>query len=366
MAYEQLKQRIPFVPLGEFPTPVERLTGLEEALGRSRIYIKRDDRTSKEYGGNKVRKLEFLLAEALSKGKKQTVTFGYAGSNHSLAVAVFATRLGLKPISLHIPQPNAAYVRKNLLLQARLGTELHHYRNMVSIYAGTALVVLKCFFKTGKLPYVIPPGGSNVVGTVGMVGAVLELQRQIDQGLMPEPDVIYVPLGSCGSAAGIALGAKALGWKATLKAVRVSERKGADAKTARALFSLAARTLKRHLPAFPAVEFSGEDFDVNEDYLGDGYAHFTKEGVEAVKLAEEADGIKLDGTYTGKTMAALIDDARRGRLARKVTLFWNTHNSVDFTHRIEGIDFKTLPSAYHRYFIEEDQPLEKPADMEET
>jgi 1-aminocyclopropane-1-carboxylate deaminase/D-cysteine desulfhydrase-like pyridoxal-dependent ACC family enzyme len=363
-AYQQLKETIPYLPLGTFPTPVERLSGLEGSLRKGDLFIKRDDKSSDEYGGNKVRKLEFILAEAVAQKKKHTITFGYAGSNHSLAVAVFAKRLGLEPISLHIPQPNAAYVRKNLLLQEGLGTELHHYGNMASIYAGTILVFIKCFLKTGKLPYIIPPGGSNVLGMMGMVGAVLELQEQVDRGLVPEPDLLYVPLGSCGSAAGIALGTKALGWKTKIKAVRVSERKDSDLRTVRALFCGAARRLERLLPSFPAVELGEGDFEVYEGYLGDGYAHFTEEGMDAVKRLEESDGIKLDGTYSGKTMAALIDDAAEGKLENKVTLFWNTYNSVDFWDKIRGVDFQRLPRAYHAYFTDHDQPLEIPAGKE--
>jgi len=281
-----------------------------------------------------------------------------------LAVAVFARRLGLEPVSLHIPQPNAEYVRKNLLFQAFLGTELHHYRSMASIYAGTILVFIKCFLKTGKLPYIIPPGGSNTAGMMGMVGAVLELQEQVDRGLVPVPDVLYVPLGSCGSAAGIALGAKALGWKTKIHAVRVSDRKGADLRTVRALFDGAARRLGRLLPSFPAVELGEGDFEVYEGYLGDGYAHFTEKGMEAVRRVAETDRIKLEGTYSGKTMAALIDDARAGKLANKVTVFWNTYNSVDFGDKIQGMDFRRLPKAYHVYFTEGDQPLEMPAGRE--
>jgi D-cysteine desulfhydrase len=365
-AYEQLKERTPFAPLGEFPTPVERLPGLEGVLRASGLYIKRDDKSSKAYGGNKVRKLEFILAEALAKKKKHTITFGYAGSNHSLAVAVFARRLGLQPISLHIPQPNAAYVRKNLLLQHCLETELHQYSNMLSIYVGTVLVAVKCFLKTGRLPYIIPPGGSNVLGSLGMVGAVLELQAQIDQGLVPEPDFLYVPLGSCGTAAGIALGMKALGWKTRIKAVRVSERKEADLDTVRSLFYGAARRLVRLMPSFPAVELGDGDVEVYEGYLGDGYAHFTEEGMEAVRRIAESDGIELEGTYSGKAMAALIDDAGKGKLKNKVTLFWNTYNSVDFGNRIETVDFRRLPGAYHAYFTHEDQPLELRAGKERT
>ncbi len=357
-AYEQLKRLIPYRSLGAFPTPVERLPGLESVLQVSPLFIKRDDRSSDEYGGNKVRKLEFILAEAVAKKKRHTITFGYAGSNHSLAVAVFARRLGLTPVSLHIPQPNAQYVRKNLLFQAFLGTELHHYRSMATIYAGTVLVFLKCFLKTGRLPYVIPPGGSNTVGMMGMVGAVLELQAQVDRGLLPEPDLVYVPLGSCGTAAGIALGAKALGWKTKIRAVRVSERKEADLRTVRDLFDGAAGKLRRLLPSFPAVELREGDFEVYEGYLGDGYAHFTRKGMDAVRRIAETDGIKLEGTYSGKAMAALIDDARAGKLANKVTVFWNTHNSVDFGDKIEGMDFRRLPRGYYPYFTEEDQPLE--------
>jgi D-cysteine desulfhydrase len=364
--YQQLKEQIPYLPLGTFPTPVERLSGLEGSLRRGDLFIKRDDKSSDEYGGNKVRKLEFILAEAVAKKKKNTITFGYAGSNHSLAVAVFARRLGLGPISLHIPQPNAAYVRKNLLFQEFLGTELHHYNNMASIYAGTILVLVKCFLKTGKLPCIIPPGGSNVLGMMGMVGAVLELQEQVDQGLVPEPDLLYLPLGSCGSAAGIALGVKALGWKTRIKAVRVSDRKGVDLRTVRELFYGAARRLQRLLPSFPAVELGETDFEVYESYLGDGYAHFTEEGMEAVKRVAESDGIKLEGTYSGKAMAALIDDAGEGKLENKVTLFWNTYNSVDFGSKIGDVDFQRLPGAYHAYFTGEDQPLEIRTGKERT
>jgi D-cysteine desulfhydrase len=358
LGYQDLKRRIPFASLGRFPTPVQRLAGLEGVLGTDGLYIKRDDKSSNEYGGNKVRKLEFILGDARAKKKRNTITFGYAGSNHSLAVAVFARRLGLEPISLHIPQPNAAYVRKNLLLQEQLGTELHQFSGMPAIYMGTVLVFLKCLLKTGKFPYIIPPGGSNVLGTLGMFGAVLEVQEQIDQGLLPEPDAVYVPLGSCGTAAGIALGAKALGWKTRVRAIRVSERKGADFRTARALFDGAARKLKRLLPSFPDVALSREDLDVDEDYLGDGYAHFTKKGMEAVRRIAKSDGIRLEGTYTGKALAALIDDADAGRLKDKAVLFWNTYNSVDFGDKIEGRDFRRLPKAYHAYFTNDDQPLE--------
>lgn len=356
--YEQLKERIPYVRFGTFPTPVERLVGLEGALQTQDLFIKRDDRSSDVYGGNKVRKLEFILAEALARRKKHTITLGYAGSNHSLAVAVFGRMLGMEPISLHIPQPNAKYVRKNLLFQDLLGAELHHYNSMLSICLGTLLVIGKCLLKTGRLRFIIPPGGSDVFGMIGMVGAVFELKRQIDDGVLPEADLVYVPLGSCGSAAGIALGAKALGWKTRIKAIRVSERKGADMRTVRRLFDGTVKRLRELLPSLSCVELQERDFEVYEDYLGEGYAHFTEKGMEAVRGVKDKEGIELEGTYSGKAMAALIDDAGKGKLAKKVTLFWNTYNSVDFEDKIAGIDFHRLPREYNTSFTKDDQPLE--------
>jgi D-cysteine desulfhydrase len=356
--FEELKSRLPYVSLGSFPTPVERLSGLARHLGTPELFIKRDDRSSHIYGGNKVRKLEYILGEALARKKTHTITFGYAGSNHTLAVAVFARRLGLQPVSLHLPQPNARYLRKNLLYQKLLGTELHHYESLRSIYAGTLVTATKVLLKTARMPAVIPPGGSNVPGVIGMMGSVFELHRQIRDGTLPEPDVIYLPLGSCGTGAGIALGIKALGLKTRIRAVRVSERGQSSFKTVCSLFSRTAKRLQKLVPSFPRVALREEDFEVCHDYLGQGYAHFTEEGMSAVRLLSQTDGIPLDGTYSGKAMAALIDDATKGDIGNRVTLFWNTYNSVDFEETVGGIDFRELPEGYHRYFKSDDQPLE--------
>ncbi len=355
--HEALKEKIPYVRLGDFPTPVEPLPGLAERLGSPRLFIKRDDGSSEAYGGNKVRKLEFILGDALAKRKRETITFGYAGSNHSLAVAVFARRVGLRPVSIHIPQPNAAYVRKNLLYQLALDTEFHHYPSIRVLYVGTILVTLKCTLRAGRTPCIIPPGGSNPTGVIGMVGAVLELHQAVQAGTLPEPDWIYVPLGSCGTAAGIALGLRALGMKSRIKAVCVSSRGQSNFEVVRRLFDRAATRLQALMPSFPEVTLNQETFEISNDYIGEGYAHFTEAGMEAVRLVSESDGISLEGTYTGKAMAALVDDARAGKLADQTVLFWNTHNSVDFSDRIQGLDYHRLPKVYHCYFTEPDQPL---------
>ena len=119
---------LPHVSLGTLPTPVERLQTLEQVLGVSdtRLYVKRDDLSGRPYGGNKVRKLEFLLARAAQQGYKEVLTFGGAGSNHALATGLYARQMGLQSISMLIPQPNAQGVRTNLLMSLHAGIELHH------------------------------------------------------------------------------------------------------------------------------------------------------------------------------------------------------------------------------------------------
>ena len=133
--YHLLAHKLPYVSLGEFPTPVQKLNQLGRQLGLDNLFIKRDDLSGKVYGGNKIRKLEFLLGDALRIGAKEVLTFGSAGSNHALATAIYARQLGLKSISMLVPQPNAHYVRRNLLMSYHCGAELHLYSNIRFIYA---------------------------------------------------------------------------------------------------------------------------------------------------------------------------------------------------------------------------------------
>ncbi len=357
-AYPKLEGKLPYIKLGNYPTKTERLSGLEGELGIKNIFIKRDDMCSDLYGGNKVRKLEFLLAEAKEKKARYTISVGYAGSNQTLASAVFAKKLGIKPISMHLPQRNARYVRKNLLYQKLLGAELHHYPNIPSIYIGLGVLSVKCLLKSGRLPFVIPPGASNPKGVIGVCGGIFELFTQIGQGLLPKPDLIYVPLGSCGTVAGLLLGIKALGLDIKIVAVAVAGRIYNNFDEIKRLFDGARKILVGLDPSFPDVKLDEKDVEINYDYLGDGYAKFTKEGMDAVRLVKKSDGIDLEGTYTGKAMACLIGDAKKGILSGKTTLFWNTYNSVDFKEKIRDIDYKTLPKIYHRYFEEDYQPLE--------
>ncbi|MBN2224580.1 MAG: pyridoxal-phosphate dependent enzyme [Deltaproteobacteria bacterium] len=357
-AFPGLSDKIPHCDFGTYPTPVERLTGLEKELGLTNLFIKRDDKSSDVYGGNKVRKLEFILGEAVKRKAAHTVAFGYAGSNFTLAAAVFAKRVGISPVSMHLPQPNAAYVRKNLLYQKLIGAELHELPNTAAVTLGTLAICGRCLVTTGRFPYIIAAGGSSAVGVVGGMSGMFELKEQIDRGLLPTPDVIYVTIGSSGTAASLALGVRALGLPTLVRAVRVSDLAYASFKISKELADGAARILGRHEPSFRDMEITTDNLQVVHGYLGDGYARFSRQGMAALGLVKKTDGIDLDGTYTGKTAAAMIDDARSGLLKGKTVLFWNSYNSVNIEKKIKGIDYRTLPKRYHRYFETPYQPLE--------
>lgn len=361
--YQILAHKLPYVSLGEFPTPVQKLDQLGRQLGLDGLFIKRDDLSGKFYGGNKIRKLEFLLGDALRTKVNEVLTFGAAGSNHALATAIYAKQLGLKGISMLVPQPNAHYVRRNLLMSYHCGAELHLYPNIPFVMPLATLAVLyqllRHRLKRGQFPTVIPIGGSSPLGVVGFVNAAFELKEQILRGEIPEPDYIYVASGSMGTAAGLTLGLRAINSKTRVISVSVSSGSFVNARGMVKLISKTNCLLASLAPSFPRLEFSERDIDIRHGFSGKQYALFTEEGMEAVACMERYGGIMLEGTYTGKAFAALIDDGKKSSLRDKVLLFWNTYNSLDFSEDIATIDYHQLPRCFHSYFEEGVQPLER-------
>ncbi len=357
--YPLLREKLPYISLGEFPTPIEKLDKLGSDIDVNHLYIKRDDLSGKVYGGNKVRKLEFLLGRALRDKVKEVMTFGCAGSNHATATAFYARHVGLRSISILLPQPNAHYVRKNLLMSHYSGAELHKYRSKRCLGTGTRYQLLRHKLRYGLFPQVIPTGGSSPLGIIGLVNAALELKTQVMKGRIPEPDVIYVACGSVGTTVGLTLGVKAARLKTRITPVRVASEKSSNRNKFINLFQKTNSLLRSADPSFPELRLSDEDLNIRSDFAGEKYALFTEEGMQAIERMERTEGIKLDGTYTGKALAALIDDAGKGKLKDKVVLFWNTLNSRDFSGTIKDIDYRDLPHAFHRYFEQEVQPLDK-------
>jgi len=364
--YPLLREKLPYVSLGEFPTPVQKLERLGYELEIGQLHIKRDDLSAKVYGGNKPRKLEFILGSALRSKAKEVMTFGGAGSNHALATAIYARQVGLKSISMLMPQLNAYYVRRNLLMSYYCGTELHlcgaeleSGRNMPLLFLATTHQLLRHKLKGGRFPQLIPLGGSSPLGVIGFVNAALELKEQIENDEMPEPEYVYVASGTMGTAAGLMLGLRAADLNSRVVSIRVTSEKFVNTRAMIKLINKTNSLLHSLDASFPRLEFSETDVDIRHNYFGKRYALFTREGMEAISHMTECEAIKLDGTYTGKAFAAVIGDAKSGSLSDKVVLFWNTLNSRDFSDAISSVDFHSLPKGFHHYFDKEVQPLDR-------
>jgi 1-aminocyclopropane-1-carboxylate deaminase/D-cysteine desulfhydrase-like pyridoxal-dependent ACC family enzyme len=359
--YPKLREKIPHISLGVFPTPVQKLEHLGNGLHLSDLYIKRDDLSGVEYGGNKVRKLEFILGQALREKAKEVITFGGAGSNHALATAIYSAKIGLKCISILMDQPNARYVRKNLLMSHHIGAELHFCKGEVYSPEFKRMVDEQLNYHhriTGSYPYVIPLGGSSTLGVLGYVNAAFELAKQISNSEIPKPDFIYVAAGTLGTAAGLILGCKLAGLAIQVVSVRVTPPIMVNKTEMLKKIKAAKELLASIDSSLPSCNFYLKDIDIRGNYYGGEYALFTKAGMQAIDLVKTKEGISLDGTYTGKTFAALIDDARKGKLRGKRALFWNTLNSVDFSKIIASSDYHNIPYDFHRYFVEGVQKLD--------
>ena len=352
--YPALKNTLPICPLATLPTPVEAL----KAMGSGR-YVKRDDLTAALYGGNKVRKLEFLLAQAKAEGRKKVMTFGAAGSNHALATSIYAEQEGLQALPMLLPQHNAHGVRRNLLRQQATNAVLHYFETGDTLGDAVKTICTEQEEQDGIAPLVIPPGGSSPVGALGFVNAAFELYEQISDGLLPEPDVLYVASGTMGTWVGLLVGMTALGMKTRIEAIAVTEPPFSDWARAQKFFHEIVKLLQEKDTNFPLLIFPEDRCTLRTDFFGEEYALYTPEGMEAVQVAKEEFGLKLEGTYTGKAFAAFLADHDADRLDGKTALFWNTYNSADLTGAMTSLDYHDLPEGLHQYFQQDVQPLDQ-------
>lgn len=338
---------IPWRSLGNFPTPVAKLERLGRELGYENIWIKEDDKSSDYYGGNKVRKLEFTLPDALQKKKKTVMTYGGIGTNHGLATAIHGNRLGLNTLLLLVDQPVTTHVQENLLLFQHFGAQLCYVKNK----AGAVSKSIWHFLLKRSI-YYLPPGGSSPRGSLGLVAAAFELRRQIDAGEIPEPKYIFVALGSKGTMAGLLVGSRLASLNSTIVGVRVSYRWLANEKTTANLANKVVDLMRKYDRNVPLMKFNGEDMYVLHDFCGGGYGVPTSQGEEAMEILREAEDIKLDLTYTAKAFAALLHFVRTQKDRESAPLlFWNTFSSVDLTPIIkEEHDYNKLPKPFHKFF----------------
>jgi D-cysteine desulfhydrase len=342
----------PRVGLTTLPTRVHPLKNLALRLGLQddQLWIKRDDESGRLYGGNKPRKLEFLLGDARAHGKKSVLTFGGLGTHHGLATAIGARTAGLRAILVLLRQPVTDHVRRCLLLDHAAGAELH-YASTVALVAARALRVCGRELGRGALPQVIPTGGSSALGTLGYVNAAFELQDQITSGELPEPRWIFVPMGSGGTVAGLALGAMLAGLRSRIAAVLVTDILPPSRVKLARLANKSFALLGKHAQ-IPSPAVTAGDFRIISGYVGAAYGAPTEAAHRVRDLMESLEGIRLETTYTAKCVAAMIDAVRTPEYAAGPILFWNTYSSVDPAAYLGPLpDYHDLPHPFHQFFI---------------
>lgn len=352
--FPSLIPAIPHVTLADLPTPIDRLKNIEIITGAKNIFIKRDDKTSNLFGGNKVRKLEFLLGEAIYGGAEVVLTRGCTGSNHATATALHAHKLNLKTILYFLHQKPTSYLQRNLLLNMHAQAQMLTFSTPAQIDAAIAQTSREIARMSNKPSYYIPGGGSNNVGILGFINAALELKDQINQGLLPEPDLIYVSLGSCGTAAGLIIGLKLAELKTKVVSVLVLPEKNTGDKQAliKKLCSDTIEYLTSIDQTFSSITINDNDIFIRNEQIGDGYAIPSKNTSNAIKMLKEQELITLDGTYSGKAFAALLHDLKTNDIKDKKILFWNTFFAENCASITKQIDYKILPKELHHYFVE--------------
>jgi D-cysteine desulfhydrase family pyridoxal phosphate-dependent enzyme len=311
----QMLDSLPRVSLTTLPTPLEEAPRLAKEIGLDRLLIKRDDLTGLALGGNKVRKLEFLMADALARGADTVITVGGPQSNHARLTAAAARKVGIKRCVLVVGGPEPECFEGNLVLDDILGAEI--------VWSETGTVrdleykmrsVAEKMADEGSVVYAIPLGGSTPIGALGYVNAMRELATQL-----PEDDrrpQIVVAVGSAGTIAGCALGIRLFAPGAILVGVSVTRKSRSLQESAACVANGAARLLKCD------SEFALSDFRIYEEYYGLCYGVPTPEGDDAIRLAATTEALILDPVYTGKAMAGLIDLTHRGELDRERTVIF--------------------------------------------
>lgn len=349
--YPSLKESIPWISLVNSPTPVRRLSHLEEYLETDiSLWVKEDNLTSSKYGGNKVRKLEFIIADALQKEKNTIATIGGIGTNHGLATTIFGKEHDLKTVLYLIRQPITKHVLNNLKLDYYYGAELRYVKNYIGI--GLNFYFLDRLRR--KQTYWLPAGGSTPLGILGFVNAVFELKQQIERGTLPEPELIFVAAGTTGTMAGLELGIQLSGLRTEVLGIRVTDRMAATVGKVRSLGKKALKILRQD-PKLRQFRYQ-PNFQLIDKFYGGEYGRVTKEGLEAVDVIKETENISLETTYTGKALAGLFEHVRRRKIEgyntkkQESILFWNTYNSVNLSSIADQVDYTQLPSEFHHLF----------------
>jgi D-cysteine desulfhydrase len=329
--------------LADLPTPVS-VRALTSGSKRHEITVKHDDVTAEDYGGNKIRKLEYLLQQASTKRAKRVATFGTVGSHHAIATALYAKRAGFECTCFLSHQSMRPGLGNALRFHLQNETEIFRFGGDRKKRVATLRKHLQ-----GRNAWVVPLGGSTWQGTVGYVNAALELAAQIKSGELTCPSRLYIALGTMGTAAGLALGFALEGIDIEIQAIRVTLDRYANKAALNRLMRKTATMLNAIDPGIPADLANRTNLRFRSEFLGDGYGRTDDVTERAIAIAGDELDLSLECTYSGKAMAALLHDLDEG--VDGPVLFWNTYSSrpMMIDESIEP-DFERVPREFARYF----------------
>jgi 1-aminocyclopropane-1-carboxylate deaminase/D-cysteine desulfhydrase-like pyridoxal-dependent ACC family enzyme len=348
--FPRLHGRIPHLQLGHFPTAVEAHT-LDAGGGPRQFLVKRDDLCGDPYGGNKVRKLEFLLARARAQGARRLLTAGATGSHHALATTVYGRQHGFEVTLVLFPQTRNAHVRDILLMDHALGAELRFTLRMESV----PFALLRARLAHAReRPFVIAPGGSDPVGTIGYVNAGLEFAAQLADGTAQRPRAIYLAAGTLGTAVGLAIGLSSAGIEIPIVAVRITPRFVTNEAVMKRLLTRTHALLERAGADLPPPAAALRLLEMHHEQFGEGYGRATQAGTAAGEQLATL-GLGVDPTYTAKAAAALLAALHAGTEpdapgdSGQPPLFWHTLSAREPRHLLRPDTADTLPAPFAEY-----------------
>lgn len=313
--YPALAETVPHLVLSERPTAVRELADLG-------VWVKEDGAFGAGgWGGNKVRKLEWLLPDARRRGRRSILTFGGLGTNWGLATALYGREHGLETALALVDQPIDEHVRAQLGRLEASGARIHRTRTKARTVAMLPWLLVRNA-RGGRPPYLLPAGGSSAVGVLGYVEAALEIAAQVEDGTLPEPAHVVVPVGTGGTAAGLALGLQLAGLRTRVAGVVVNDQLRLDPPVLTRLARRAAKLLERRGARLGDIRIEPDMLDLIRDQIGAGYGHRTEAATRAAARVADA-GLSLDPVYTAKAMAGLLSLRAQDRIGDPV-LFVHT------------------------------------------
>ncbi len=310
------------VALGSSPTSVRRLDA--DLVEGAEVWVKAENEFGDgAWGGNKVRKLEWIIPEANRRGAKTLFTVGGIGTHWGLAAALYGREHGLRTMLGLVDQPVDDHVREQLARLGRSGAELHRYRSPRRLKLAAPGLIARSALRDRRLPWYLPAGGSNAFGALAYVETALEIAAQVKAGQLPEPATVVTAVGSGGTAAGLALGLRVAGLDTRVFGVVVNDSFPLDAQVIARLANQTADLLRSRGATLDVAPVLPADVTMRDDWLGTTYGDPTPASMTAVTDAA-AHGLTLEPVYTGKAIAAMRDLAGTDQLAEPV-LWLNTH-----------------------------------------